>query len=291
MNETAQGRPDAVHVTAPVALIAGGGALPFAVADSLKNRGLDPVIFALRGFCDPQKVGAYRHHWVALGKFGEAMSLMRKEGCRDVTFIGTLVRPALSELRFDWLTLRLIPEIIAGLRGGDDHLLTSTARIFETRGFRLLGMRELAPDLLMPEGILTATKPGRADLADIDKGREVLRSMSPHDIGQGTIVIDGHVVSVEDIGGTDSLLMRIRELRESGRLRAKPGSGVLVKAPKQGQDLRFDLPALGPKTIDGVIAAGLGGLAVIAGHSIVADLQAMVETADKARIFIVGLSP
>jgi len=291
MNETAQGRPDAVHVTAPVALIAGGGSLPFAVADSLKNRGIAPVIFALRGFCHPQKVEAYRHHWLALGKFGAAMDLMRKEGCRDVIFIGALTRPALSDLRFDWLTLRLIPQILTGLRGGDDHLLTATARVFEARGFRLLGVRELAPDLLMPEGVLTARRPTENDLADIEKGREVLRAISPYDIGQGAVVIGGHVVSVEDIGGTDNLLARIRDLRDNGRLRTKPGTGVLVKAPKQGQDLRFDLPALGPKTIEGLVASELGGLAVVAGHSIVADPQAMIEAADRAGVFIIGSPP
>jgi UDP-2,3-diacylglucosamine hydrolase len=281
----------ATNISSPVGVIAGGGVLPFAVADSLKARGLAPVIFGLRGFCDPERIKKFPHHWFSLGQFGVVMKLMRDEGCRDITFIGTLVRPAISDLRFDWLTVRLLPRIFAGLRGGDDHLLSATARVFEERGFRLLGIQELAPDLLMPEGVLTARKPSASDLVDIDKGRAVLRAMSPHDIGQGAVVIDGHVVSVEDIGGTDSLLARIKELRANGRLRAKPGNGVLVKAPKQGQDLRFDLPALGPKTVEGVVSAGLGGLAVIAGQSIVADAQAMIEVADKAGIFIVGLSP
>lgn len=281
----------ATDMSSPVGVIAGGGVLPFAVAASLQAQGIEPVIFGLRGFCDRERIKGFRHHWFYLGQFGVVMKLMRDEGCRDVTFIGTLVRPSLSELRFDWLTLRLIPQILAGLRGGDDHLLTSTARVFETRGFRLLGVRDLAPDLLMPEGVLTARKPSASDLADIEKGREVLRAMSPHDIGQGAVVIGGHVVSVEDIGGTDSLLARISALRVAGRLRASPGSGVLVKSPKQGQDLRFDLPALGQTTVEGVVSAGLGGLAVIAGQSIVADPQAMIAAADKAGIFIVGLSP
>jgi DUF1009 family protein len=98
------------------------------------------------------------------------------------------------------------------------------------------------------------------------------------------------VVAVEDIEGTDGLLARVARLREAGRIRAKSGHGVLVKAPKSGQDLRFDLPTVGPKTIEGVAKAGLAGIAVIAGSTIAADSQAMIEAADKAGLFIQGLS-
>jgi DUF1009 family protein len=143
----------------------------------------------------------------------------------------------------------------------------------------------------MPLGCLTRTQPDAASLADVMKGREALRAISSFDVGQAAVVIDGHVVSIEDIEGTDALLARIKRLRESGSLRARSGRGVLVKAPKQGQDLRLDLPALGPKTIQGIVAAGLAGIAVVAGHSVVAEPQAMIEAADRAGIFIVGLEP
>jgi DUF1009 family protein len=281
----------AAHISSPVGVIAGGGVLPFAVARSLKARGVDTVIFGLRGFCDPETIKQFSHHWFSLGQFGVVMDLMRREGCRDITFIGTLVRPALSDLRFDLLTLRLIPQILTGLRGGDDHVLTATARVFEERGFRLLGIKDLAPDLLMPEGSLTRKTPSADELNDIQKGRDVLGAIGPYDVGQGAVVIDGNVVSIEDIGGTDSLLVRIRELRSQGRLRTKAGRGVLVKMPKRGQDMRLDLPALGPKTIEGVSAAGLAGLAVVAGQSVVAEPQLMTEAADKAGLFVVGLQP
>lgn len=273
----------------PVGLIAGGGTLPFALADSLRARGRVPVLIGLKGYCDPQRIANYRHHWYSVGQFGSIMSALRDEGCSDITFIGTLVRPALRDLRFDWTAVRLIPRILRGLRGGDDHLLSATARVFEQGGFRVLGVRELAPDLLMPVGCLTSTQPDAASLADAATGRALLQAISPFDVGQAAVVIDGHVVSIEDIAGTDALLARIKELRASGRLRAKPGRGVLVKAPKQGQDLRLDLPALGPVTVKGLIDAGLAGMAVAAGHSVVAEPQAMVEAADAAGLFIVGL--
>jgi DUF1009 family protein len=275
--------------SSPVGLIAGGGALPFAVADSLLARGVTPVLFALQGICDPAAAARYRHHWIPIGQLGRLARLMRGDGCRDLVFIGTLVRPALSEIRLDWGTLRAMRHILSAFRGGDDHLLTGIGRIFEQQGFRLLGIKDVAPDLLMPAGSLTRAVPDADAEADIAKGRAVLRALSPFDIGQATVVIDGHVVGVEDIEGTDGLLARVARLRAENRIRAKAGRGVLVKAPKSGQDLRFDLPTLGPQTIARAIAAELAGIAIVAGNTIVAEPQAMIAAADGAALFVTGL--
>jgi UDP-2,3-diacylglucosamine hydrolase len=275
--------------SSPVGVIAGGGTMPFAVADSLQARGIAPVLFALRGACDPVRVERFRHHWISVGQLGRATKLFRSEGCRDLIFIGTLMRPALSEIRLDWGTVRVIGRILASFRGGDDHLLSGIGRILEQDGFRMVGIRDVAPEILMPEGSITRVTPDAAGTADIEKGREVLRALSPFDIGQAVVVIDGHVVAVEDIEGTDGLLARVARLRGEGRLRARTGRGVLVKAPKSGQDLRFDLPTVGPKTIEGADKAGLAGIAIIAGHTIAADSQSMIEAADRAGLFIQGL--
>src|SRR4051812_2645450 len=281
--------PEGPQISSPIGLIAGGGVLPFAVADSLIARNISPTLFALKGFCDPQAVGRFRHHWISLGQLGRLKSLLRSENCRELVFIGTLVRPALSDIRLDWGTIRVMRSIWAAFRGGDDHLLSGIAGIFERDGFRLVGVRDVAPDLLMPLGSLTRAKADDAATADIARGREVLRALSPFDIGQATVVIDGHVVAVEDIEGTDGLLARVARLRADGRIRAKAGRGVLVKAPKSGQDLRFDLPTLGPRTIEGAATAGLAGIAIVAGQTIVAEPQAMVEAADRTGIFVLGL--
>src|SRR2546421_7072528 len=280
----------ALEISSPVGLIAAGGVMPFAVADSLIARGINPVVFALRGACDPVAVERFRHHWISIGQLGRAVKLFRAENCRHLVFIGTLVRPALSEIRLDWGTLRVIGRVWAAFRGGDDHLLSGIGRILEQDGFRMVGIKDVAPDLLMPEGAITRAAPDASAAADIARGREVLGALGPFDIGQAAIVIDGHVVAVEDIEGTDGLLVRVARLREAGRIRAKSGRGVLVKAPKSGQDLRFDLPAVGAKTIEGVARAGLAGIAVIAGHTIAAEAQAMIEAADRAGLFIQGLS-
>jgi DUF1009 family protein len=279
----------AFDISSPVGVIAGGGAMPFAVALSLQKRGITPVLFALRGNCDPAGVERFRHHWISVGQLGRAIKLFRSEGCRDLIFIGTLQRPALSEIRLDLGTIRRIGHIMSAFRGGDDHLLSGIGRIFEQDGFRMVGIRDVAPDLLMPEGAIARVTPDPAASADIERGREVLGALGPFDIGQAVVVIDGHVVAVEDIEGTDGLLARVTRLRGEGRIRAKAGRGVLVKSPKSSQDLRFDLPTVGPKTIEGVSAAGLAGMAVIAGHTISAESQTMIEAADRAGLFIQGL--
>lgn len=279
----------AFEISSPVGVIAGGGAMPFAVADSLRARGRDPVLFALKGVCDPAAAERFRHHWIAVGQIGRTTKLLRAENCKDLIFIGTLVRPALSEVRLDWGTLRAMRRIWSAFRGGDDHLLSGVGRIFEQEGFRLIGLKEAAPDLLMPEGGITRTMPDRNAMADVARGRDVLRALGPFDIGQAAVVIDGHVVGVEGIEGTDELLKRIASLRADGRIRAATGRGALVKAPKSGQDLRFDLPTVGSRTVEAAAAAGLAGVAVVAGNTVVADAQAMIETADRAGLFVIGL--
>ena len=277
------------EISSPIGLVAGGGGLPFAVAESLAARGIEPIFFALKGICDPEKVSRFRHHWISVGQIGKVVRLLRSENCRDLVFIGTLVRPALSEIRLDWGTVRAMKHILAAFRGGDDHLLSGVGRILERDGFRMVGIKDVAPDLLMPAGCLTRTTPDSSATADIAKGQDVLRALGPFDIGQAVVVIDGHVVGVEGIEGTDALLVRIAQLRAEGRIRTKLGRGVLVKTPKSGQDLRYDLPTLGPRTIENAAAAGLAGVAVAAGNTLVAEPQALVNAADESGLFVVGL--
>jgi DUF1009 family protein len=280
---------EALEISSPVGLIAAGGVMPFAVADSLIARGILPVVFALKGACDSASVQRFRHHWISVGQVGKAEKLFRAENCRDLVFIGSLVRPALSEIRLDWGTVRVIGRVWTAFRGGDDHLLSGIGRILERDGFRMVGIKDVAPDLLMPAGCISRTAPDENAVADIARGREVLRALSPFDIGQAAIVIDGHVVGVEDIEGTDGLLARVARLRAEGRIRARASRGVLVKAPKSGQDLRFDLPTMGPRTVEGAASAQLAGIAIVAGNTIVVEPQVMIEAADAAGLFVTGV--
>jgi DUF1009 family protein len=273
----------------PVAIICGGGSLPFAVADAVLRRGRRAVLFPIRGFGDPAAVERYPHHWIALGQFGRMCRLASAERCRDVVFIGNLIRPSLHEIRLDWRTIRLMPRIVRLYRGGDDRLLSGIGRIFEEHGFRLLGAHEVAPEILVPEGSMGKRAPSEGDRADIATGLAVLAAMGPFDIGQAAVIAAGHVLAVEAAEGTDAMLSRVAELRRLGRIRYPVGAGVLVKAPKPGQDRRFDLPSIGPQTVAGVIRAGLAGFAVVAGATIMAEPEVVVAAADRGKIFVVGI--
>jgi DUF1009 family protein len=282
--------PDAEQGEGPLAIICGGGSLPFAVADAVQRRGRRVVLFAVRGAADPERVAGYPHHWAeALGRYGWFRRVSRQEGCRDVVFIGSLVRPALSQLRFDLGTLRVLPRIMAAFRGGDDHMLSTFTAIMEGHGFRVRAAHDVAPEILMPEGILGSRSPNERQYADIARGLAVIHALGAFDIGQAAVVADNHVLAVEAIEGTDQMLLRIGALRSAGRIGAAPGTGVLIKAPKPNQDRRFDLPSIGPHTVEAVACAGLAGIAVVAGGAIIAEPTRVAQAADRAGLFVVGV--
>jgi UDP-2,3-diacylglucosamine hydrolase len=274
----------------PLAIICGGGSFPGAVAEAIKRRGRRPVMFPVRGWADPKVVEPYTHYWVAIGQAGRLFRLARAEHCREAVLIGTLLRPALTQLRPDWYMLRLMPRIAAVFRGGDDRLLSGIAALFEEGGLRIVGVGDVAPEIVLPQGMLARHAPSERDHADIAHGLKLIATLGAFDIGQAVIVADGHVVAVEASEGTDNMLMRVAQMRSEGRFTKPPGVGVLVKAPKPGQDRRFDLPAIGPTTIENVARAGLAGLAVAAGSAIVAEPEKVSAAADRAKIFFVGVS-
>jgi UDP-2,3-diacylglucosamine hydrolase len=273
----------------PLAVICGGGSLPFAVADAVARRGRRVVLFGIQGWVDPQRIAGYRHHWASFGQFGWFCRVARAEGCREVVFIGSLVRPAIWRLRPDFETLRLLPRILRIFRGGDNHLLSGIASIFEEHGFRLIGAHEIAPEILMPEGALGRERPGSRDHADIKKGLALLSATSPFDIGQAAVISDDRVIAIEAAEGTDHMLTRVAQLRESGQIAGASGRGVLVKAAKRGQDRRLDLPSIGPQTIEGAKRAGLAGIAVTAGSTIVAEPDRIGVAADREKLFVIGV--
>src|SRR5262249_9732695 len=147
----------------------------------------------------------------------------------------------------------LLPRIMRLFRGGDDRLLSGIGAIYEEHGLRLRGAHEVAPDILVPAGRIGRIGPSPRDEADISRAFSILDALGPFDVGQAAVVADGQVLAIEAVEGTDNLLQRITELRRTGRVRLPDHVGVLVKAPKSCQDHRFDLPAIGPQTVAGVI--------------------------------------
>lgn len=274
----------------PVAIVCGGGQFPGAVADAVARHGRRVFLFPIRGWADPQTAARYPHQWIALGQLAPGLRRARAEGCRDVVLIGNLQRPSIWQLRFDVRTLLVLPSIIQAFKGGDDHLLSRVARIIEEQGLHLVGAHEVAPEILVPAGTLGAVQPSEQDRADIARGLSLIAAIGPFDIGQAVVVAANQVLAVEAAEGTDAMLERVAALRREGRIRLPARTGVLVKGPKPGQDRRFDLPSIGPRTVETAAAAGLAGIAVEAAGAITANLEAMVQAADAAGLFFVGAS-
>ena len=288
MNQPKQVMTEA-RAASPLAIICGGGSFPGAVADAVAARGRRPVMFGIKGWADPAVIGRHVHHWIALGQAGRFFRLAKAENCREVLFIGTVLRPPIKDLRLDWHTLRLMPSVIRFFRGGDDKLLSGVAGVAESGGLRVVGVKDVAPELFVPEGALGRHRPSERDQADIAHALKLIGALGPFDVGQAAIVADSHVIAVEAAEGTDHMLARIIELRGLGRVTSASGVGVLVKAPKPGQDRRLDLPSIGPRTIELVAKAGLAGLAVTAGSTMIAEAERTISAADRAKVFVIGV--
>src|SRR3984893_15924014 len=273
----------------PIAIICGGGSFPGAVAEAIVRSGRQPVLFGLKGWADPKIIERHTHHWIAIGQVGRFFRLAHEEHCKDVLFSCSRWRPPLTQVRLDWQTIRLLPRLALAFRGGDDRLLSGIASMAEDGGLRVIGVRDVAPEVFVPEGVLGHHQPSASDRSDIARGMQLIAALGPFDVGQAAIVANNHVLAVEAAEGTDNMLARIAELRRQGRVTTPPGVGVLVKAPKPGQDRRFDLPSIGPRTIEGVARAGLAGVAVAAGSTIIAEATEVVAIADRDNIFVAGV--
>lgn len=272
----------------PLGIIAGAGSFPLALARAATAQGRPVYGLLLKGIAG-RDLEAYPHSWVGIGRFGAMVSHARKAGCRDLVLIGSLVRPYLWTTIPDIGALRVLPELVRLYRGGDDQLLRGIAAIFEREGFRLLAAQDVAPQLLMPPGTLGSRAPGEDDLADIAVACRAIAALGPYDVGQGMVIGQRRIVAVEGAEGTDGMLERCAAMLDGGRLRWPRGNGILVKSPKPGQDRRVDLPAIGPATVEKAAAAGLRGIAVVAGSTLVVDMQEVIRTADRLGLFVVGV--
>ena len=178
---------------------------------------------------------------------------------------------------------RLAPRLVRGIRSGDDSTLRLVARIFESAGFAIRAPHEILPDLVAPAGILGRVAPSDRDRADAARAAAIVAALGAADVGQAAVVGRGICLGLESIQGTDALLDFVSRTAAGYR---PEGAGVLYKAPKPGQDLRLDLPAIGPSTVRGAAAAGLAGVAVQAGGVMILDYGETVAAADAAGLFL-----
>jgi DUF1009 family protein len=227
----------------------------------------------------------YPHRWIRLGEIGGMLGAFREAQVRDVVIVGSLRRPDLWKAGADFGLIRHLPTILSLTRGGDDSVLKRVVRFFESQGFRVRGAHEVAPALLAPPGSFGAFKPAEEDDKDIATGMALLVALGGFDVGQACVVAHGHVLAVEAAEGTDEMLRRCSTLRQWGR---RSRAGVLVKVPKKGQEMRIDMPVIGPRTVELAAAAGLAGIAVGQGQVMIAEQAEMVSLADRHHIFVTG---
>ncbi|MCG6903079.1 MAG: UDP-2,3-diacylglucosamine diphosphatase LpxI [Rhodobacter sp.] len=221
-------------------------------------------------------------------RFGEMFDGLRAAGVTELVFAGSLARPALNPANFDARMMQLAPAFMAAMAGGDDALLRAVITAFEAEGFVVKGAHELVAGLTAAPGLLAGPNPSQADLADADRARAILLALGPLDVGQGAVVADGQALGVETAQGTDAMLGFVAATPDKLRARTR---GVLVKAPKPGQDLRIDMPAIGPGTVDAAASAGLAGIVINAGEVLLLDRSETLKAAETAGLFLLAQSP
>lgn len=273
-----------------VGIIAGGGSLPVEVADGLVKHGCVPFIIIAAGEVDREAdFAAYDQEKLALEEIGLLFPLLKRRGITHLVLAGEIKRrPRLSRIKLTLGLLAIIPAVVRALRRGDDGLLKMLTQALEKRGVKVVGAHEVVPELTAGEGSLTTAEPNQSDWRDIEAARKAAKAIGALDIGQAAIAIGGRAVALEGIEGTAGLLDRMRELRGHGRLAGK-ARGVLVKCAKPGQELRADLPTIGPQTVEAAHAAGLAGIAVEAGRSLILEGPETLARANALGLFVIGL--
>jgi UDP-2,3-diacylglucosamine hydrolase len=264
-------------------VLASAGDLPLRVIEAARALSRPVFVLGFEGIADPAVVETMPHAWVRLGAAGEGMRLLREAGVEELVFAGSMGRPTIASLRPDWRAAKFFARV--GMRAlGDDGLLRAVIAELEGEGFRVVSVETVLADTLAPAGALGAFTPDAEAEIDIARGLEVARALGALDVGQAVVVQQGIVLGVEASEGTDALLARCAALKREG------SGGVLVKIAKPGQERRADLPAIGPRTVAAAAAAGLRGMAVEAGSTLMFDRAALVAAADAARFFVVGIA-
>lgn len=268
-------------------LIAGGGALPLAIAARCEAEGRPVFVIRLRGFADADLMH-YPGVDLGMAEIGKALAALKSADCGSVCFAGVVGRPDFAALKPDLKGASLLPGIIAAATRGDDALLRKVLSVFEAEGYAVEGADDILAGETLKAGALGRVSPTSEQLADLKKALHVAERAGELDIGQGAVVCNGLVLAVEAQEGTDAMLARVADLPAD--LRGRQGSlrGALAKAPKPIQDLRVDMPVIGARTLELAAAAGLAGVSGLEGRLILIDRPCIIATADRLGLFVWG---
>lgn len=270
-----------------VGIVAGRGTMPCLLAEAVAKAEGRAVIFAIDGEASEQSRAAAAAT-LRLGQFGALIKQLKRHHLRTVALVGGIARrPSPTSLRPDAGTLKHLPRIVEALRSGDDGLLRAVAALFEREGLELVGPLAIAPDLAVPSGVLTSPAGLKMPLPGLEKALEAARTIGQLDIGQGAVAVGGRVVALEGVEGTDAMLERVAELKRQGRIGR---GGVLVKCAKPQQDMRLDVPTIGPDTAEIAARAGLEAVAVEAERTMLAGRMETLDAFKAHRLALIGIA-
>lgn len=272
----------------PIAIIAGAGSLPHLVAKNCRDKGQAVVVAILPGV-EASWCRDFVSFSIEFERLGVLFDTFKGHHCYDVVFAGAITRPRFHPEKFDKKTLALAPKLLASLGQGDDQTLRVIGEIFTDEGFTIRGAHEIAPDLLATSGRLGRHAPCKEDMADIERATEIAQALGAVDTGQAVVVAAGLCLGIETLQGTDAMLRFVADTDPALRGKSNIAKGVLVKIPKPGQELRMDMPAIGPDTIINAAKAGLAGVAVMAKSSLLLDRKKTVALADEKGLFLFGM--
>lgn len=274
----------------PLGIIAGGGTAPLLVADAAIRAGRPVFVVGIGGEANPD-IAAYPHEVLKWGQIGRMQSLFAKHRVTEIVLIGNIrVRPDFSKFKLDLGAIRIMPKVLGMLANGDNDLLSGVVKLLGELGYTVVGAHEIAPELVASVGLLGRRAPDKAAGTDIDKAMSAARAIGVIDAGQAAVVINGRVAALEAAEGTDQMLDRVARLREAGRLKWSGRAGILAKCAKPQQDLRVDMPTIGPKTVKAAAEIGLAGIAVEAGRVMIVERPEVIALADRSDVFIVGVA-
>lgn len=271
-------------------LIAGNGRFPFLVLDAARAQGFEVVVAAIKEetFPEIESHGAAAVHWLSLGELSRLIEMFQREGVSRAVMAGQVKHKQIfSAIRPDWRLAKLLLNLRTR---NTDALLGAVAKVLADEGITLENSTSLLEPLLARAGTLTKRSPNDTEKTNIAYGRDVARNLAQFDIGQTVVVAEGACVAVEAMEGTDATIQRSGEIMKSLEADASTLSRALtvVKIAKPNQDMRFDVPVIGVKTVEVMRTAGATCLAVDAGKCLLLDGEAVIEAADVAGIAIVA---
>jgi len=264
-------------------LIAGNGDFPFLVLEGARRRGIEMAVIAIREEASPElERVARRLHWVSLGELSRTIELLHQEGVKHAVMAGQVKHNKIfSSIRPDWRLAKLLFSLPAK---NTDALIGAVARVLQDEGIELVDSTKFLGPLLPASGVLTRRAPDAAEAADIEYGRQIASAIAGLDLGQTVVVRDRACVAIEAMEGTDETIERAARITGGQRL-------VVVKVSKPRQDMRFDVPVAGLKTIEVMRRANATALAIDAGRTLLFDRDALIHAADEAGIAIQAFAP